>query len=117
MNLRPTVFGIAIFLVPSLLLAAPGDAVNGKRLFVQIGCYQCHGYVGQGGASGPRIAPWALGPEALISYVRRPVGHMPPYTKKVMPDNDLTDIWAYLKSIPTPKSAKDIPQLSDAHSK
>ncbi len=26
-----------------------GDAVNGKRLVMRNGCYQCHGTVGQGG--------------------------------------------------------------------
>ena len=25
-----------------------GDAANGKRLFEKNGCYQCHGYWGQG---------------------------------------------------------------------
>ncbi len=32
-----------------------GDADAGKKLFVSLGCWTCHGYEGQGGA-GPRIA-------------------------------------------------------------
>jgi len=112
-----SLIGIALMLAPSLLLAqqgASGDPVNGKRLYVQNGCYECHGYVGQGGASGPRIAPWTLGADSLISYVRHPIGQMPPYTEKVMSDSDMTAIWAYLKSIPAPKAAKDIPLLKNA---
>ena len=32
----------------------PGDAVNGKRLYLADGCFTCHGRSGQGGAfNGP----------------------------------------------------------------
>ena len=37
--------------------ALAADAGNGKRLFMADGCYMCHGTVGQGGSSGPRLAP------------------------------------------------------------
>jgi len=37
---------------------------------------------------------------------------MPPYTSKALPDQDLTDIYAYLKSIPMPPKGKDIPLLN-----
>jgi hypothetical protein len=37
---------------------------------------------------------------------------MPPYTAKVASDQDLADIYAYLKSFPTPPPAKDIPLLN-----
>lgn len=41
--------------------AAPaGNADTGKKLYVSVGCYQCHGYEGQGGAAGPRLAPRPL---------------------------------------------------------
>ena len=113
-------FGIALLLAPSLLLGQPeysGNPDIGKRLFVQNGCYECHGYVGQGGAAGPRIAPWSLSAEVLISYVRHPTGQMPPYTEKVMPDRELTDVWVYLKTIPAPKPVRDIPLLADSRSR
>src|SRR5437867_13150885 len=32
-----------------------GNAKAGQALFMKIGCYQCHGNEGQGGAAGPRI--------------------------------------------------------------
>jgi mono/diheme cytochrome c family protein len=44
--------------------------------------------------------------------VRKPTGNMPPYSAKVMPDQELADIYAYLKSIPPSPAAKDIPLLS-----
>ena len=80
---------------------------NGKRLFVLDGCYECHGYVGQGGAAGPRIAPWTIGAEVLIAYLRHPAGQMPPYTEKVISNEDLKDISAYLESIPAPAADKN----------
>jgi len=97
----------------SILPAGAQDAQNGKRLFVKNGCYQCHGYAGQGGSAGVRLAPRPLPAAAIIGYVRRPApGGMPIYTPKVMSDAELTDVWAYLKSIPDSPAAKDIPLLN-----
>jgi hypothetical protein len=36
---------------------------------------------------------------------------MPLYTAKVVSDQDLTDIYAFLKSVPPPKAVADIPLL------
>ena len=46
----------SILAVSAFAQTKPGDVANGKRLFDKDGCYQCHGYVGQGGTSGPRLA-------------------------------------------------------------
>jgi mono/diheme cytochrome c family protein len=90
-----------------------GNAENGKRLFLRDGCWECHGYAGQGGRDGARIAATALSAPALIRYVRRPAGAMPAYIDKIISDQELTDIWAYLKTLPGPKPVKDIPLLND----
>src|SRR5579864_3593417 len=89
-----------------------GNADNGKRLFLRDGCWECHGYAGQGGRDGARIAATALNAQGLIRYVRRPAGAMPAFTEKVATDQELTDIWSYLKTLPAPKAAKDIPLLN-----
>ncbi|HUA21254.1 MAG TPA: cytochrome c [Bryobacteraceae bacterium] len=89
------------------------DAENGKHLFVKDGCYECHGYAGQGGAAGARIADIGLNAQGLIRYVRAPVGQMPAYKAKVISDQQLTDIWAFLQTLPKAKSPKDIPLLND----
>jgi mono/diheme cytochrome c family protein len=89
-----------------------GNAENGKRLFLRDGCWECHGYAGQGSRDGARIASTALNAQALIRYVRRPAGAMPAYVDKVISDQELTDIWAYLKTLPGPKPVKDVPILN-----
>jgi len=91
---------------------ATGNAANGKKLFLAYGCYQCHGYEGQGASTGPRIGPPPLSLAFLLSYVRHPTGQMPPYTEKVVSDQDLTDIFAFLKSMPQPARASSIPLLN-----
>jgi mono/diheme cytochrome c family protein len=89
-----------------------GNAENGKRLFASYGCYQCHGHQGAGASTGPRIGPPQISMSAFSWYVRAPRGQMPPYTAKVVSDQDLADIYAFLKSFPPPAPASSIPLLS-----
>ena len=93
--------------------AAPsGDSSNGKKSFVSYGCYQCHGYEAQGSsATGPRLGPRPIAFAQLSKYVRAPTGQMPPYPTKVLPDKDLTDIYAFLQSRPQPPAADSIQLL------
>jgi mono/diheme cytochrome c family protein len=93
--------------------AAPaGNAANGKKIWTAYGCYQCHGYEGQGGA-GARLASRPLAFPAFVRYVRRPAQQMPPYTAKVVTDQELADIYAFLLTIPAPPPASSIPQLAN----
>jgi mono/diheme cytochrome c family protein len=107
---------VAVVLLSAASLAAQspasGNAENGKRQFVKLGCYTCHGYQGQGGGAGAKLAPHPIAATALIAYVRHPAGTMPPFTKKVVSDEVLTDIQAYLANVPAPPAAKDIPLLN-----
>lgn len=89
-----------------------GNADDGKRLFTSYGCYECHGRQGAGAAIAPRIGPPAISFAAVLRYVRAPTGQMPPYTAKVVSDQDLADIYAYLKSFPPPAPASSIPLLN-----
>jgi len=91
-----------------------GNAQNGKKLFNTVGCYECHGRQGQGAAQtgAARIGPPMLSLDVFLSLVRKPINIMPPYSAKAISDQDLTDIYAYLKSIPMPPKGKDIPLLN-----
>ena len=95
-----------------------GNAENGKKLFVAIGCYQCHGYAahGPGGDSllgGPRIAPHPIAFPAFSKYLRQPKGQMPPYTQKIASDQDVADIYAWLLTIPDPPPVSSIPLFKE----
>ena len=100
---------LAMCIAPAQAQAPVGDAVNGKHVYMSVGCYQCHGTVGQGSRpTGPHIAPNPIPYEAFAAFVRRPANVMPPYTTVVLSDRDLGDIYAYLLTIPPlpdPKAA------------
>ena len=111
----------ALFAATSALAApapAPqGDAAKGKANFERVGCYQCHGFRGQGGREGPRIAdPVPLAWPAFQAWVRTTSGDMPPYTQKVLSDAELADIYAYIQSVPKAPDFKSIPILSGMQS-
>jgi len=117
---RPIARATGVVATLSLLLAAGvsvslaadtgGNVAHGKQLYMDTGCYQCHGTVGAGGA-GPRLAPTPLPIAAYMIQLRHPRARMPVYTSVVMPDADVADIYAYLLSLPKAKSAADIPML------
>jgi ubiquinol-cytochrome c reductase cytochrome c subunit len=98
---------------PKATNTTPASVENGKRLYTNDGCYECHGRAGQGAlSSGPRIGP---NPPALgffVAYVRHPSGQMPPYTEKVISDAELNDIHEYLKSLPPAPAVQSIPILN-----
>src|SRR5438874_2431963 len=99
---------------PSNLARLPGNPQNGNRVYTSDGCYECHGRVGQGSQStaAPRIGPPALTIDVFARYIHAPTGNMPPYTTKVVSDQEIADIYAFLKSVPTTPQAKEIPLLN-----
>ncbi|MCB2107621.1 MAG: cytochrome c [Rhodobacteraceae bacterium] len=101
----------AIAFVTGHVWAADDAAERGAKMFVAVGCYQCHGYQGQGGAAGPRLAPDTLPYDAFSSFIRTTDRIMPPYTAHVLPEADLKDIHAYLSTIPEPPPRNQIPLL------
>ena len=94
--------------------AAPkGDAKAGQQLYMSIGCWECHGSQGQGGAvTGPRLAHTALPFAAVVQQLRVPQNAMPPYEPAVVSDEDVANIYAWLESLPAPQSAASIPLLN-----
>lgn len=93
--------------------ALAADAGKGKELFVKNGCWQCHGFVGQGGIAGPKIAPDPIPAEAFVNFLRNSNRAMPPYREAILSNADAADIHAYLASIPKPGDYKSVPLLSD----
>jgi mono/diheme cytochrome c family protein len=87
-----------------------GDAARGQALYESTGCYECHGYVGQGGAAGPVIAP-PMAFEPFVFQLRQPRLVMIPYSVSVLSDAQAADIYAYLASLPPPADPASIPLL------
>jgi mono/diheme cytochrome c family protein len=99
----------AALLVPAAAQAA--SAEHGKQVFMQKGCWQCHGTQGQGAVTGPRLAPDPMPFETLSAFVRSSNRNMPPYREAVLSDGDLADLYAYLQSVPKPKPVQETPLL------
>ncbi len=91
--------------------APPGDAVEGKRLYLAVGCFTCHGRSGQGGAMNgpaPILAKTAMPFDGFKGQLRQPVNDMPAYSEKVMTDRQIADIYAFVESLPGPRPTKDM---------
>ena len=101
---------VVLTVASSAALAASSE--KGKAAYVKHGCWQCHGYEGQGSVAGAKIAPNPMPLEAMSAFVRNTTGAMPPYQKAILSDEDLADIHAYLQSIPKAPDPKTIPLLS-----
>jgi ubiquinol-cytochrome c reductase cytochrome c subunit len=93
--------------------APAGDAKQGAQTFKAVGCWECHGSVGQGGGTaGPRLAATGLPYDAFLHQLRVPRNAMPPYEPALLPDSEAANIYTFLRAIPEPKAAKDIPLLN-----
>jgi ubiquinol-cytochrome c reductase cytochrome c subunit len=104
---------VAVVLVLGQGAARAASAEKGKAAFVKHGCWQCHGFMGQGGGiAGPKLAPNPLPLEAITAFVRHTNGRMPPFQEAILSDSDLADIHAYLQSIPKGPDYKSIPLLN-----
>ena len=104
-----------ILLLGAAILAAqtPPDKSSGKDLYMKFSCYACHGFSGQNG-SGARLVPMKMSQENFTAFVRKGRGGMPHYTAKVLPDAELAEVYAYIKTLPdlTPP-ANSIPALKE----
>jgi mono/diheme cytochrome c family protein len=92
-----------------------GDAANGKRVYLKLRCFTCHGRAGQGGAfnyPAPALAALELPVEAFQAFLREPANDMPAFSTAVLSDKEAADMWAWLHTLPGRKPAKDFPLLN-----
>lgn len=91
----------------------PRSLPNGAKVFRSKGCYECHGYSGQGALGvAPAIARPRLPFPAFTAYVRHPAGQMPPYSRHILSDTDVTAIYAFLSGLPAGPRARDVAMLA-----
>jgi mono/diheme cytochrome c family protein len=103
---------LAAGLVAGASMASAADAAKGKELYHKYQCSSCHGGVGQGANTGPKLAPEPLPLDAMMNFVRNSTGLMPAYTATILKDAEFADIHAYLASIPKTADYKTIPLLN-----
>ena len=99
-----------------LIVLVPGQAKaedTARAAYDAYGCYQCHGFIGQGGAAGPQLAPRPLPFEAFAEIVRQPPNRMPAYSPDVLSEQTLSLIYDYVQSIELPPAKQDIPLLQN----
>jgi len=114
--MTPKIFSAAMVLLGllgSLAAAAETAAERGQHTYMRVGCYQCHGSDGQGNDAGPALTPDTLPPQVIAIFIRSTPGRMPVYPEEVLSDNEIADIVAFLKAVPSPPSADSIDILKD----
>ena len=79
--------------------APKGDPVNGKKIYLADGCFECHGRAGQGGNFNyptPALAQIELPEESFVAFIRQAPNDMPSFSADVLSDKDAADIHAFL---------------------
>jgi LPXTG-motif cell wall-anchored protein len=80
-----------------------GDPANGKTQWAARNCKSCHGDNGEGKYAGPRAGD-GLAADVWIKQVHTPRANMPAYTTAQISDTVITDMWAYMQTLPKPAS-------------
>ena len=81
--------------------AGKPEAVNaGRQLFLQTGCYNCHGADAKGGGIAPDLTASTLDPQQMFNTIHdgRPRTLMPPWGKQ-LDSEQIWEIVTYLRSL------------------
>ena len=89
------------------LAAQESAAIQGRRAYLRMNCYGCHGDYAQGGTMGPSIQ----GAGGDVGEAVNGDGGMPSFTSALCP-NDVTNLQAYLSGVKALQTSKT-PQLLD----
>jgi mono/diheme cytochrome c family protein len=115
-NAAAVVFALGVVPAARAQDAPPGDAAEGKRLYLADGCFLCHGRAGEGGAlngPAPILAKTQMPFDGFKGQLRQPANDMPAYSEKVMSDKQIADIYAFVQSLPGRRPPNDLPILND----
>ncbi len=113
LSISAAVLATSVFALGAFAQTTPaGNSANGKRLFENVGCFECHGWAGQGGGAGPKLIDPPAYPAYLVQ-LRTPRNIMPPFTAKVLTDQQAADIYAYVSTFAKAPDPKTIPLLQN----
>jgi len=104
---RTFIFVVALLVLTSLsaTMALAQDPDNGKAIWEGQEvwqCRRCHGDMGEG-IFGATLAGTTKTAQEVIAQVRNPRNRMPMFSEAQVSDEQLTDIQAYLASLPKPE--------------
>lgn len=102
---RTFIFVVALLVLTGLstTVASAQDPDNGKILWEEQiwQCQRCHGDMGQGVFGAP-LAGTEKTAQEFITQVRNPRNRMPAFSEAQITDEQVTDMQAYLASLPKP---------------
>lgn len=96
--LAPAFLASMVFAANSLAASAPAPS-RGRLIYNAQGCADCHGYVGQGGGAGPRLSAKSISMEMLTHQLRHPSAEMPPYSGKILSDDDVAALQEFIATL------------------
>lgn len=89
--------GFGVLLSMAATVAGQSNPPPGKVAFDKV-CRTCHGDDARGDA-GPALVPLQIEYDELLAKVREGGGEMPPISTRTLSDDDVKQIFNYLKSL------------------
>ncbi|MDD5035271.1 MAG: c-type cytochrome [Methylococcaceae bacterium] len=84
---------------PGCVTPTNDTAVEGRRAFIRMNCYSCHGATGHGGGMGPSLVGVESG-DVSEAVLKGEDGGMPSFKNNLCP-NDVANLTAYLQLLGT----------------
>lgn len=115
MRVLPNIVGAALGLIllaggmgaaqaaPNCMTPTLGDAEEGRRAFLRLNCYSCHGMSAHGASMGPSLVGEAS--ETADAVLNGEGGGMPSF-QGYLCDNDVAYLTAYIQSLGTSAEPK-----------
>jgi mono/diheme cytochrome c family protein len=97
MRVLIVLLGFGVVLSTAVAMAGQSNPPPGKVAFDKV-CRTCHGDDARGDA-GPALVPLQIEYDELLAKVREGGGEMPPISTKTLSDDDVKQIFNYLKSL------------------
>jgi mono/diheme cytochrome c family protein len=86
-----------VTLMSVAVMTLQSEPLPGKVPFERV-CAECHGQKAQGD-QGPRLVPMTMEYDEVLAKVRQGGGEMPSISKTTMTDDEVKQVFEYLKSL------------------
>jgi mono/diheme cytochrome c family protein len=86
-----------VTLMSVAVMTRQSEPLPGKVPFERV-CAECHGQNAQGD-QGPRLVPMTMEYDEVLAKVRQGGGEMPSISKTTMTDDEVKQVFEYLKSL------------------